>query len=480
MRSIVSILLSCCLFVAPAMAQSWRDAALASFDLTWQTIDESYYDPTFGGIDWKAVREELRPGVERAPSADSARDVIRQMLSRLGESHFVLLPSSPTVDSLPGPAAVPIDVRVDDGSVVITRVEPKSSAETAGLAAGDVVLGIDREQADDWRARAAAVPEKVRALQMWRTVTRALYGNPYTIARIRIERPGVPDRDYNVLRTRASGSVVTIGNLPPLQVNVDVRSVRTPQRREVGVIGFNLWMPQINDPVASGVDRFRTSAGIVFDLRGNAGGLAEMMRGIAGHVLDEPLVLGRMQTRQAALEFKANPRRSRPDGKSVTPFAGPVAILVDDLSGSTSECFAGGLQDLGRARVFGRQTMGQALPAVTKGLPNGDTLMYVLGDFVTSKGRRLEGVGVVPDQAVRIDRRALAEGRDPDLEAALQWIDQQGRRKEVFPTPRKFVNLLCRAGCCYPPFTCKLALPTESGSTPTLDERARGLTPGPD
>jgi carboxyl-terminal processing protease len=71
--------------------------------------------------------------------------------------------------------------------------------------------------------------------------------------------------------------------------------------------------------------------------------------------------------------------------------------------------------------------MGQALPAVTKGLPNGDTLMYVLGDFVTSKGRRLEGIGVIPDQIVPIDRRALAAGRDLELEAALRWIDQQGR-----------------------------------------------------
>jgi carboxyl-terminal processing protease len=61
---------------------------------------------------------------------------------------------------------------------------------------------------------------------------------------------------------------------------------------------------------------------------------------------------------------------------------------------------------------------------VTKSLPNGDTLMYVLGDFVTSKGRRLEGDGVLPDQVVPLDVRALAEGRDPVLDAALRWIDR--------------------------------------------------------
>jgi carboxyl-terminal processing protease len=427
MRSIVSILLSFGLFVAPAATQPWRDAALASFDVTWQTIDESYYDTTFGGIDWKAVRDQLRPGVERAQSADDARDVIRQMLARLGESHFVLLPSSPTADSLPGAGAVAIEFRVSDGAVVITRVEAGSSAEIAGLIPGDVVLGVDREEAEDWRAHAAAVPEKMRMLNMWRQVTRALHGSPDSVARVRIQRPGVPAQEYSVRRTRPSGTVVTVGNLPPLQVRVDVRGMRTAERRDVGVIAFNLWMPAINEPIADGIERFRASAGLVLDLRGNTGGLAEMMRGIAGHVLSEPLVLGRMQTRQAQLEFRANPRRSRADGRAVEPFSGPVAILVDELSGSTSECFAGGLQDLGRVRVFGRRTMGQALPAVTKGLPNGDTLMYVLGDFVTSKGRRLEGLGVIPDQVVPLDRRALATGRDLELEAALRWIDQQGR-----------------------------------------------------
>ncbi len=53
----------------------------------------------------------------------------------------------------------------------------------------------------------------------------------------------------------------------------------------------------------------------------------------------------------------------------VEPFAGPVAILVDELTGSTSETFAGALQSLGRARIFGRPTMGQALPALTGSCP---------------------------------------------------------------------------------------------------------------
>jgi carboxyl-terminal processing protease len=140
-------------------------------------------------------------------------------------------------------------------------------------------------------------------------------------------------------------------------------------------------------------------------------------------VIAEPLLLGTMRTRQATLKFSVNPRFATSDGRKVVPYAGPVALLVDELSGSTSEIFAGALQSLGRAHVFGRPTMGQALPALTRQLPNGDVLLHAIGDFVTSTGKSLEGDGVIPDVAVPLSPKALAEGRDETLEAALRWFD---------------------------------------------------------
>ena len=115
------------------------------------------------------------------------------------------------------------------------------------------------------------------------------------------------------------------------------------------------------------------------------------------------------------------------------PFAGPVAILVDALSGSASECFAGGMQSLGRVRVFGQRSMGQALPALFARLPNGDVLIHAYGDFVTADGTRLEGRGVVPDEAVPLDRAELLAGRDRTLEAALAWIDSVAAANRTEP-----------------------------------------------
>src|SRR5206468_10280581 len=126
------------------------------------------------------------------------------------------------------------------------------------------------------------------------------------------------------------------------------------------------------------------------------------------------------------LRFNANPRMVNADGQRVEPYAGPVAILVDGMTGSASECFAGGMQSLGRARVFGQTSMGQALPALFDKLPNGDGLIHAWGDFVTGTGVRIEGRGVSPDEPVDLTRPELLSGRDAPMDAALAWIDSGG------------------------------------------------------
>ena len=137
----------------------------------------------------------------------------------------------------------------------------------------------------------------------------------------------------------------------------------------------------------------------------------------------ERALLGTFQMRGNPLQIRANPRLARRDGMRVQPYAGPVAILVDETSGSASEVFAGGMQALGRARVVGDTSLGGVLPAVTDRLPNGDVLYHAIAEFVTATGVHLEGRGVVPDQPVPLTRADLLAGRDPALDAALAWID---------------------------------------------------------
>jgi carboxyl-terminal processing protease len=86
--------------------------------------------------------------------------------------------------------------------------------------------------------------------------------------------------------------------------------------------------------------------------------------------------------------------------------------------------FAAAMQAIGRARVFGERTAGQALPAVATRLPTGDVLMHVVADFVAPDGTRIEGRGVVPDEVVPLTRSDLVAGRDAPLESAIRWLER--------------------------------------------------------
>ncbi len=412
---------------APATAQAWKETALATFDDVWRTINESFYDPTFGGVDWAGVARELRPHVESAASADRVRALIRDMLSRLGRSHFGLLTSAPA-EGLPGPAAVPMEFRVVSKDVFVTRVT-STAATRAGLAPGQALVSIDGQDVPDFASGLDGLASRAAGLEVWRRVNRALHGGDGSRAALVVRDVSGAERAVMAPREMPAGEVSIVGNLPPVRTNFEAREIVAAGGRHVGVIAFNIWMPALADRIADAVDRFRAHAGIVIDLRGNPGGLAAMMGGIAGHFLPEAVALGSMRTRYTPkpLVFNSNPRTVTTDGRRVDVYGGPLAIVVDELTGSTSETFAGALQGIGRARVFGRQTLGQALPAMTKQLPNGDVLLYAVGDFTTPAGRSLEGAGVTPDVLVPLDPKALAAGRDGALEAAVLWAGRGGR-----------------------------------------------------
>lgn len=403
--------------------------ALQTFDAAWSIIDTTYYDPSFRGVDWKAVRDEIRPEAGRARTPAELRGAIAKMLARLGESHFAVLPqfADPGEDDAIDRSGSPgFDVRPDGDALLVTRVEAGSPAHDARVRPGDRIVQIAGVTVASLAARVpAALEPRLRMLEIWRAAMMRLRGPAGSRFDAGIVPAAGSSRTAVIERIEEPGQTVLLGNLPPLKLDVEARAVETPSGASAGLIRFNVWMAAADAPIAAAVDRFRGSRGIIIDLRGNPGGLAGMIMGISGHFFAERTALGTMKTRTSALTFYANPRRSRPDGAAVEPFAGPVAILIDGLTGSASECFAGGMQAVGRARVFGETSMGQALPASFSRLPNGDTLLHAIADFVTAGGIRLEGRGVVPDHPVRVDGPALAAGRDPVLDAALGWLDRQ-------------------------------------------------------
>ena len=306
----------------------------------------------------------------------------------------------------------------------MTRVDADGPAARAGVRTGWILSRVSGRSVDDALTTVADADDHVRDFRAWALGTALLRGRTGTSTDLIVVDGTGATAARQITRTPEPGYPVKFGNLPTLFARLDARPMER-KGRTIGVISFNVWMTAISRSLDEAVDRFRSSKGIVLDLRGNPGGVLTMIMGVSGYFLDAPVNLGVIKTRDSSLNLVANPRLVGPGGQSVTPFAGPLAILVDSGSYSASEIFTGGMQSIKRARVFGTRTAGGALPAVLERLPGGDVLQYAIGDFTTATGERIEGRGVIPDTMVTPTRAQLVAGHDPVLEAALDWIASQ-------------------------------------------------------
>ncbi|OQA37791.1 MAG: hypothetical protein BWY56_00629 [Acidobacteria bacterium ADurb.Bin340] len=120
------------------MDEAARARHLASFDQVALTVAERHWDPTLGGVDWAAAKAELRPRVERAASAEEAREAMRALLGRLKQSHFGIVPAEVYSDLQAGGSgggATPgLTLRLLGNEAVVMAVEPGSSDASDGPA----------------------------------------------------------------------------------------------------------------------------------------------------------------------------------------------------------------------------------------------------------------------------------------------------------------------------------------------------------
>lgn len=424
--------------VAPARAQDTLSAALAleTFDAAWRIVHETHFDTTFNGVDWVALRDELRPQVEGLTDRAALRRIIRDMLDRLGQSHFALIPkeAADTLDPKDADVSGAIgdlgfDMRLAGERLIVTSVDSAGPASEAGVRPGWLVTAVNDDRVADLITAMGKIESRLNlGILVWGRVQSRLQGAPGTECRVTFADADDQTVTLTLTRRPFPNEPVKIGNLPTFFVRFSQRRVPLAGGEErAGVVWFNYWMVPLMRQVDAAIDDFRELDGIVIDLRGNGGGVLGMIMGLAGHFLDEPTSLGTVKTRRTDLHVRANPRRVSTTGTVVAPYSGPVAILTDRLSGSASEVFAGGMQSIERVRVFGDTSIGAVLPASMDRLPNDDVLYHAFGEFETATGERLEGRGVYPDEPVPLTRADLLAGRDAALLAALQWIATEQR-----------------------------------------------------
>ena len=419
---------------AEGLTPAERKASIDSFEKVWTTVRDKHWDPKLNGVDWQAVHDELRPKLEAADDKDAVRGILNDMVRRLKQSHFGVFSSdvyrdldtkagAKDSDDSPYEAQPGLDLRILDGHVYVTEVEKGSPAATHGVKPGWEIQLIGKTEIAPALARITKqfADSTQLDLRLQRAVLSRLEGRSGETVHVEFLAGDDHKTELDLERAKPRGKPVKLGSMPPMHVWSEWRIVRP----EVGYVRFNMFMdPEaLAATMAEAMKACGGCKGFIVDVRGNPGGLGGLAMGVAGWLVDQKgLQLGTMFMRNVSpLKFVVFPRAE--------PFRGPVAILVDGCSASTSEIFAGGMKDIGRARIFGTRTAGAALPSVIERLPNGDGFQYAVANYISQGGKPLEGIGVIPDEEIRPTRKQLLDGNDPAMDAALRWIEKRGPGK---------------------------------------------------
>jgi carboxyl-terminal processing protease len=392
------------------------DEQLAVFDDAWATIRDRYYDADFHGVDWQAQREQFRPLAAEAGSAKELYTILRRMIGNLHDAHTRIYAPDEKFDwQHPRSIGIGVALREVEGLPVVIAVDRGSEAERAGLRAGDVIETIDDAPA------LAVFAERLEEQHGSSTVAAARLHAMATLfegalnSTIKITLRGRDERERIVALHREWR-----------ERNTALRLRRV--RGGYAVIAFDAFTPASTlDVLRALANKLRDARGLVIDLRNNGGGDAEAMTEIASAFLPLGKSLGRFTNRDASITLEPQTRNAMLFASdAITHFQSPLVILTSERTSSAAEIFVAALKEAKRATVIGTQTCGCVL-AISRphALPDGGELDISEMDYRTAAGTRLEGIGIMPDEKIALDRRDLRAGRDRALERALMLLESE-------------------------------------------------------
>ena len=401
---------------------------LKSLDFIFEKIRDSTWEKDFDIEGWTKKRDEIREKITPDTDMDEVRSLMGEMLGWLGKSHFGIMPKElydgwddEESDKSGGHAG--ISFRMVDGKVLVSEVREGSDAESKGVKPGwELTEAKGKSVGEFTEALKDSLPDLMKehlSTVVGFALQRRMSGAVDSELRLTFLDDKGESQSLKIVRKEQKGEVVEVFNLPKMVIRHEVKELDGG----VGYLMFDgFFAPtQIFADLKKAVEIARNGKGLIIDLRGNGGGIGGMAMGIGGPLasdeFDEPQYLGTLITKDMSLKFILTPR--------LNPYNGPVAVLTDEMSASTSEILAGGLQALKRARIFGARTAGMALPSLIDKLPNGDRFQYAFATYVDAKDRTLEGDGVTPDEKVTLSKDDLLSGKDAVLEAAIKWIAKE-------------------------------------------------------
>jgi carboxyl-terminal processing protease len=272
------------------------------------------------------------------------------------------------------------------GNVIIVHPFPGSPAAESGLLAGDVVLEVEGTS-----TLGLSLEDSVGMIR----------GPAGTSVHLLVQRQDVESPfEVEVVRAEIEIPVVEYEMLDEGIAYLKVNNFHAPAP---GRVHEALIALLAQDPQA-----------LVLDLRDNPGGLLSASIDVASEFVAEGLI-----AREKGSNGLDERHEALGDGLATDI---PLVVLVNEGTASASEIVAGAIRDHERGVLIGEPTLGKGAVQSPLDLSDGSHLRLTIAQWFTPNGDLIEGGGLSPHIEVPLTEEDLAEGRDPQLDRALEYL----------------------------------------------------------
>ena len=271
-----------------------------------------------------------------------------------------------------------------NGEVFVKEPLPDTPAIAAGIKSNDVIVAVD--------------DKPIRNMDI-EQVVKMIRGKENTKVKLTLMRPG---------KTKPINLVI-VRKIVPIRI---VKSEMLDDKHKIGYIRlyqFNEKSDQQFDIALTQLEK-KQIKGLIFDLRGNPGGLLQVAVDIGSRFIESgPIVT--IQERGG----QKNPLYVEEDHHNHKRY--PLVVLVDKSSASASEIVSGAIKDNGVGTLVGTTTFGKALVQTVIPLPDGSAVMITTARYLTPKGINIQKKGIEPD--IHIEAADNYDPSDPKTDNQL-------------------------------------------------------------
>lgn len=365
------------LFHSPASGSEEVD--MTEFWEVWRLLEEKYVSSTTTD----AISEQ-----------DRLHGAIQGLVRSYEDPYTVFLPPSDAYmfeEDISGNfGGVGMEVGLRDDLVTVIAPLPNTPAAKAGIVSQDVIVEIDGTSTDGM-----SIDEAVRLIR----------GEPGTTVDLRIYREGeVEFLDITIERE-----------------NIAIPTIETKQEDGVFIITLYSFNAIAQREMIEALEEYAEgdSRKLVLDLRGNPGGFLQSAVAIASYFLPQGKIVVQENFGEGLQE-----EVYRSQGRTLGEYAPEeMLVLVDGGSASASEILAGALQEHGVAKLMGEQTFGKGSVQELVSLEDGSSLKVTVARWFTPNGVSISEGGLTPDIFVERTPQQVIEGVDPQLEAAIAYLN---------------------------------------------------------